>query len=130
MPWMSVAAARASRASSPPTPRAWALSFPQLRLVGDEAAHSRRPSARSMDTVGMTALVEIRGVDEGVSARLMGKAEAEGVSLNAYLVRLLEREAATPSREEVLARIAARAESSAVSAVDVIRAGRDGGRRA
>lgn len=78
----------------------------------------------------MGSLVQIRDVDDAVRARLKAQAAAQGLSLNAHLVRVLEREAATPSREEVLARIAARAERSAVSAVDIVRAGRDGERRA
>lgn len=53
------------------------------------------------------------------------RAAARGVSLDAYLRELLEREVATPPREEVLARAAARTERSAVPSVAVVRAGRE-----
>lgn len=73
----------------------------------------------------MGVLVQIRDVDAQVRDRLKAVAAAEGLSLNAYLVQLLRREAATPTRQEVLARIGARSERSDISSVDLIRAGRD-----
>ncbi len=73
----------------------------------------------------MGVLVQIREVDEEVRDRLKASAAAEGLSLNAYLVRLLSREASTPTHQEVLARIATRSERSDISSVDLIRAGRD-----
>ena len=73
----------------------------------------------------MGVLVQIRDVAAQVRDRLKASAAAEGMSLNAYLVRLLSREASTPTRQEVLARIGARSERSNVSSVDLIRAARN-----
>ncbi len=69
--------------------------------------------------------MQVRDVEKEVRDRLKAAAAAEGLSLNAYLVRLLSREASTPTRREVLARIAARSERSDISSVDLIRAGRE-----
>ena len=80
--------------------------------------------ASSIQNVCMGVLVQIRDVDARVRDRLKASAAAEGLSLNAYLVRLLNREASTPTRQEVLARIAERSERSDISSVELIRAGR------
>ncbi|MDO5628955.1 MAG: hypothetical protein Q4G43_11600 [Mobilicoccus sp.] len=73
----------------------------------------------------MGVLIQVRDVDESVRAVLKGRAARAGVSLNTFLQRVLEREARTPSRDEVLARISARSEVAKVSSVDIIRAGRE-----
>ena len=78
----------------------------------------------SRQNVSMGVLVQVRDVDAQVRDRLKASAAAEGLSLNAYLVRLLNREASTPTRQEVLARIAERSERSDISSVELIRAGR------
>ena len=75
---------------------------------------------------GMGVLVQIRDVDDDVRNRLKAKALEEGISLNAYLVRLLTRDAEVPSRATVIARIRARGNlvDDSVSAVDIIAAAR------
>ena len=55
---------------------------------------------------------------------LKARAAGRGQSLNAYLLDVLEREAARPTVAEVLARAAARTGRSAVSAVEVLDASR------
>jgi plasmid stability protein len=70
------------------------------------------------------ALVQIRGVDDRVRDELKARAASRGVSLNAFLVALLEEAARRPSRELVLDRIARRLERSSVSSTDVVRRGR------
>lgn len=76
----------------------------------------------------MAQLLQIRGVPEPVRRTLKARAAARGVSLNAYLLELLSREAERPAVEEVLARAAGRAEharGSALGAVAAARAERD-----
>ncbi|WP_281964817.1 FitA-like ribbon-helix-helix domain-containing protein [Serinicoccus marinus] len=72
-----------------------------------------------------STLLQIRGVDPATRDELAARAARRGLSLTAYLRDLLQREVATPDLAEVLARVDARSESSAVSAVDIIRADRD-----
>ncbi|OLT18014.1 hypothetical protein BJF80_01570 [Serinicoccus sp. CUA-874] len=72
-----------------------------------------------------STLLQIRGVDPTTRDELAARAARRGQSLTAYLRDLLQREVATPDLAEVLARVDARSESSAVSAVDIIRADRD-----
>lgn len=74
----------------------------------------------------MGVLVQIRDVSPAVRDELKARAARDGVSLNSYLRDLLEVAAARPSRDDVLARIAARSEQSSVSATDLVRADRDG----
>lgn len=73
----------------------------------------------------MPVLIQIREVDEAVRDELKARAARSGVSLNAYLVGLLTATAARPTREEVLARIAARSERATGSATELIRAERE-----
>jgi len=71
------------------------------------------------------SLIQIRGVDDATREELKARAVREGLSLNAFLRRLLERAVETPSRDEVLARIAGRPDKSARSSTQIVRALRD-----
>jgi plasmid stability protein len=53
-------------------------------------------------------MLQVRNVPDDVHAELRRRAQAAGVSLSEYLLRELERLAARPPIEEVLARSAAR----------------------
>lgn len=70
-------------------------------------------------------LLQIRDVPAEVRDVLKRRAKAEGLSLNAYLVRLLDQEASTPTMAEVLDRIAQRERVAGVSAVDAIHEARE-----
>jgi len=72
----------------------------------------------------MPSLVQIRNVPEGTRRALKARAAARGESLNAYLLELLEREAARPTVAEVLERAARRAERVEAGALDVVDADR------
>jgi len=71
------------------------------------------------------ALLQIRDVPEATRRALKARAAANGRSLNAYLIDLLQREVARPSVSEVLERAARRAERSTASAVGAVQAARD-----
>lgn len=73
----------------------------------------------------MGVLLQVRDVDERVRDELKSRAAAEGKSLNAYLQALLSEAVATPTRSQVIDRILARAETSAVSSAEVVREDRD-----
>lgn len=73
----------------------------------------------------MTGLVQIRNVPEGTRRRLKARAAAQGQSLNEYLLGLLDRDAARPTVDEVLARAAQRSERATDSALDVMLAARE-----
>ena len=70
-------------------------------------------------------LLQIRDVPAEVRDVLKRRAKAEGLSLNAYLVRLLDQEASTPTMAEVLDRIAQRERVAGISAVDAIHEARE-----
>jgi plasmid stability protein len=72
----------------------------------------------------MPSLVQIRNVPEGTRRALKARAAARGESLNAYLLELLEREAARPTVAEVLERAARRAERVEAAALDIVDADR------
>jgi len=75
----------------------------------------------------MAGLVQIRDVPDDVRHRLKSRAAAHGVSLNSYLLRLLERDATRPTAAEVFERARRRTESashSSLRALDAERAGR------
>jgi plasmid stability protein len=72
----------------------------------------------------MPSLVQIRNVPEGTRRALKARAAARGESLNAYLLELLEREAARPTVAEVLERAARRAERVEAGALDIVLADR------
>ncbi len=56
----------------------------------------------------MSRMLQVRNVPDDVHAELRRRARAAGVSLSEYLLRELERIAARPPIEEVLARSASR----------------------
>lgn len=72
----------------------------------------------------MSGLLQVRDVPEEARKALKARAAARGESLNAYLLTVLTREAATPTVAEVLRRAASRTENATGSAVDVLAAAR------
>lgn len=73
----------------------------------------------------MPVLLQIRNVPEDARRVLKARAAERGLSLNTYLLELIDREVAQPTAAEVLGRAAQRSEHATASAVDVIRASRD-----
>jgi antitoxin FitA len=70
-------------------------------------------------------MLQVRNVPDDVHAELRRRARVAGVSLSEYLLRELERIAARPPIEEVLARSASRRlDISMTDVVETIRAGR------
>lgn len=80
-----------------------------------------------MHTGVMGVLIQIRDVEPEIRNRLKAKAALRGESLNTYLARLLARDAAQPSREEAVARLAARPDGFTGSSTDLVREARDRG---
>jgi plasmid stability protein len=72
----------------------------------------------------VSSLLQIRNVPEAARRELKTRAAAQGQSLNAYLLDLIDREVARPTVVEVLKRAAQRAERATGSAADVIDVGR------
>jgi antitoxin FitA len=70
------------------------------------------------------ALLQIRNVPEETRRALKVRAAARGESLNAYLLDLIERDVASPTVGEVLARAARRAERADRSALGAVLRGR------
>lgn len=68
----------------------------------------------------MAGLLQIRNVPEAAKRTLKARAAERGESLNTYMLRLIEREAARPDVAHVLARAALRAERSRRSAARAI----------
>ncbi|HMU35954.1 MAG TPA: antitoxin [Marmoricola sp.] len=82
----------------------------------------------------MGSLLQIRDVPDESRRELKSRAAAQGQSLNAFLLELIDREVSRPTVAEVLGRAARRSERATVSAQEVLataRADRDGdiGRR-
>jgi plasmid stability protein len=70
-------------------------------------------------------MLQVRNVPDDVHAELRRRARAAGVSLSEYVLRELERVAARPPIEEVLARSASRRlDISMADVVETIRADR------
>jgi plasmid stability protein len=70
-------------------------------------------------------MLQVRNVPEDVHAELRRRAQAAGVSLSEYVLRELEKVAARPPIEEVLARSASRRlDISMADVVETIRAER------
>jgi plasmid stability protein len=68
-------------------------------------------------------MLQVRNVPEDVHAELRRRAQAAGVSLSEYVLRELEKVAARPPIEEVLARSASRRlDISMADVVETIRA--------
>ena len=72
-----------------------------------------------------STLLLVDGVTVQARDTLVARATLRGQSLSAYLAELLEREAATPLLEEIVARADRRLEVSPVSSVALIRADRE-----
>lgn len=72
----------------------------------------------------MASMLQIRDVPDEVRRTLKARAAGRGQSLNAYMLDLIEREAARPTVAEVLERAARRAERATGSAADVLDAAR------
>lgn len=76
----------------------------------------------------MGSLLQIRDVPDEARRELKARAAAQGKSLNAYLLTLIDREVGRPPVAEVLARATQRSEratASALTAVTTARAERD-----
>lgn len=74
--------------------------------------------------VGMSSLLQIRGVPDEARRALKARAAARGESLNTYMLDLIAREVARPTVAEVLDRAARRAERADASALDALAAAR------
>jgi len=70
------------------------------------------------------SLLQIRDVPEGVRRALKARAAARGESLNTYLLRLLDRDAARLTAREVFERAAQRSGRAEASVVDALEAAR------
>ena len=73
----------------------------------------------------MGAVLQIRDVPDDSRRELKARAAAQGQSLNAYLLDLINREVARPTVAEVLDRAARRSERATASALDAVAAARD-----
>ena len=95
------------------------------------ASASRRPGSRYHgDTIGARAAFHLRDIPDETYARLRARAEANGRSINAELLRLLEAELGAPPSESFndrLNRLLAEwtAGPDAPDAVELIREDRD-----
>jgi hypothetical protein len=74
----------------------------------------------------MSGPLQIREVPDDVLAALKEKAEAEHMSLAAYALRILEREAHMPAVAEVLSRPGSRAKVTQSEIVALVREDRKG----
>ena len=74
----------------------------------------------------MTTMIQVRNIPEELQRRLKARAAMEGVSMSAYVRRLIERAVERPSRQEVLDRLRAlpRIETD-VSAAEILREARE-----
>jgi plasmid stability protein len=73
----------------------------------------------------MSGLLQIRNVPDEARRILKARAAARGVSLNSYLLEVIDREASRTTAAEVFERAAKRSERASASSVDIIRAGRE-----
>ena len=75
----------------------------------------------------MPVMLQVRNVPESLHRKLKSRAALEGVSLSDYVLRELERVASYPTREELLARLAALppVDLSGIDAADLVREGRE-----
>jgi plasmid stability protein len=73
----------------------------------------------------MSKMIQIRNVSDELHRELQRRARLRGQSLTAFIEEILEREVATPTKEEVAARIRSRAPlAPEISSVELIRAER------
>lgn len=71
-------------------------------------------------------MIQIRGVPDAVHRRIKARAAQSGMSLSDYLRAEIERFAALPTRDEMLARLHARRRTKLrTPAAEIIRAERD-----
>jgi len=68
----------------------------------------------------MASLLQIRNVPDEARRALKARAAARGESLNAFLLKLIDREVARPTVGDVLDRAARRAERADVSALAAV----------
>jgi plasmid stability protein len=74
----------------------------------------------------MPTMIQIRNVPDPVHRRIKARAQEEGLSMSAYLLREIDRVARRPSRRQLLRRIASRSRvEPSVPAADVIRQERE-----
>lgn len=74
----------------------------------------------------MVATIQVRNVPESVRRRLKARAAMEGVSMSAYVRRLIERALERPSRQEVLDRLRALPPvETGISAAEILREARE-----
>jgi antitoxin FitA len=81
-----------------------------------------------MHNACMSNLIQIRNVPEDVHERLKERAATRGLSLNAYMLELIQCEVGTPSKAEIVARIRARGplgRPGGPSAAELIREARE-----
>ena len=74
----------------------------------------------------MSKMIQIRNVPDGLHRKLKARAAVAGQSLSDYLLSEIDRIAALPTREEMLARIHSRSRAVLTTpAADVIRSERE-----
>ena len=73
----------------------------------------------------MGGLLQIRNVPEATRRRIKTRAAEQGLSMNDYLLRLLEEETRQPTLAELTVRIGSRAERGTESSAAGIRLERD-----
>ena len=74
----------------------------------------------------MSTMIQVRNVPEALQRRLKARAAMEGVSMSAYLRRLIERALERPSRQEVLDALRALPEIEPdISAAEILREARE-----
>ena len=79
----------------------------------------------------MSKMIQVRNVPDALHRKLKVRAASQGKSLSEFLLEELERVAALPTREEMVARLHARSRTKlSTSAAQIIRAERDHDERA
>ena len=74
----------------------------------------------------MSTIIQVRNVPETLQRRLKARAALEGVSMSAYVRRLIKRAVERPSRQEVLDALRALPEIEAdISAAEILREARE-----
>jgi plasmid stability protein len=76
--------------------------------------------------VFMSTMIQVRNVPESLQRRLKARAAMEGISMSAYVRRLIERAVQRPSRQEVLDALRALPGiETDVSAAEILREARE-----
>lgn len=74
----------------------------------------------------MSTMIQVRNIPDSLQRRLKARAATEGVSMSAYVRRLIERAVERPSRQEVLDRLRALpAVKTDISAAEILREARE-----